>query len=60
MKLESIIVWLASKEEIRIREVMQITKKSRVTAWRYMQKLLDYGAVEVTGSTNNIIYKRKY
>lgn len=60
MKLESIIDWLASNEEIRIQEVMQITKKSRATAWRYMQKLLDCGAVEVTGSTNNIIYKRKY
>lgn len=60
VKLESIIVWLARKEQIRIQEVMQITKKSRATAWRYMQKLLDCGAVEVTGSTNNIIYKRKY
>ena len=60
MKLESIIDWLASNEEIRIQEVMQITKKSRATAWRYMQKLLDCGAVEVTGSTNNVIYKRKY
>ena len=60
MKLETIIVWLAKNNEIRIQDVMKITKKSRATAWRYMQKLLDCGAVEVAGSTNNIIYKRKY
>lgn len=60
MKLESIIVWLAKNDEIRIQDVMDITKKSRATAWRYMQKLLDCGAVEVDGSTNNIIYRRKY
>ena len=60
MKLESIIVWLTQKDEIRIQDVMEITKKSRATAWRYMQKLLDCGAVEVDGSTNNIVYKRKY
>ena len=60
MKLEAIIVWLAKNNEIRIQDVMKITKKSRATAWRYMQKLLDCGAVEVAGSTNNIIYKRKY
>ena len=59
VKLESIIVWLAQNDEIRIQDVMDITKKSRVTAWRYMQKLLDCGAVEVDGSTNNIIYRRK-
>ena len=60
MKLEAIIVWLAKNNEIRIQDVMKITKKSRATAWRYMKKLLDCGAVEVAGSTNNIIYKRKY
>ena len=60
MKLETIIVWLAKNNEISIQDVMDITKKSRATAWRYMQKLLDCGAVEVAGSTNNIIYKRKY
>jgi response regulator of citrate/malate metabolism len=59
MKLESIITWLVQNDEICIQDVMNLTKKSRATAWRYMQKLLECDAVEVTGSTNNIVYRRK-
>ncbi len=44
---------------ISIREVMELTKKSRTTAWRYMQMLVDCKAVEVAGSTNNVSYKRR-
>lgn len=57
-KLEPIIKALANKEVIGIQEVMELTKKSRTTAWRYMQILVECGVVEATGSTNNVIYKR--
>ncbi len=39
-----------------IQEVMTITKKSRTTAWRYMQILGNLGVVGAEGNTNNIIY----
>ena len=57
-KLEPVIEKLASAEAISIQEVMQLTNKSRTTAWRYMQKLVECGIVETTGSTNNVTYKK--
>lgn len=56
-KLEPIIKKLAQKRMINIQEVMSLTKKSRTTAWRYMQILINCGVVEAAGSTNNIVYK---
>lgn len=58
-KLKLIIRELEKKQEITIREVMTITKRSRTTAWRYMQMLVDLGAVEAEGNTNNMIYRVK-
>ena len=40
------------------RQVMEITQKSRTTAWRYMKTLVELGVVEAEGNTNNMIYKR--
>ena len=57
-KLEPVIEKLASAEAISIQEVMQLTNKSRTTAWRYMQQLVECGIVETTGSTNNVTYKK--
>ena len=57
-KLEPVIVKLAQDEEISIQEVMELTKKSRTTAWRYMQILVDCGVVMATGNTNNASYKK--
>ena len=57
-KLEPVIVLLASGEAVSIQEVMSLTNKSRTTAWRYMQKLVERGVVNATGSTNNVIYKK--
>ena len=57
-KLESVIAKLAKEDTISIQEVMELTKKSRTTAWRYMQILVECGAVEAAGSTNNVSYKR--
>lgn len=37
---------------------MDLTNKSRTTAWRYMQILVEHGIVEMTGNTNNVSYKR--
>ena len=57
-KLEPIIEKLAAQETVSIQEVMELTKKSRTTAWRYMQILIDCNVVEVSGNTNNVSYKR--
>ena len=57
-KLKLVIAKLSQVEEISIQEVMKLTNKSRTTAWRYMQILVDCGAVESTGNTNNASYKR--
>ena len=50
-RLKPVIAKLAEVEEISIQKVMEITNKSRTTAWRYMQILVECGAVEATGST---------
>jgi len=42
-KIEPIIEKLVQDREISIQEVMSRTKKSRKTAWRYMQFLVDAG-----------------
>lgn len=55
-KLEPIIKRLAKEKIISIQDAMRLTKKSRTTAWRYMQILVENGVVEVTGNTNNIVY----
>ena len=56
-KLKPVIAKLSQVEEISIQDVMKLTDKSRTTAWRYMQILIDCGAVELTGNTNNASYK---
>lgn len=58
-KLKPIIEQLTKDDSISIQEVMELTHKSRTTAWRYMQILVDVGAVEETGNTNNVKYKRR-
>ena len=57
-RLKPVISKLAEVEEISVQEVMELTGKSRTTAWRYMQILVKCGVVEATGSTNNATYKR--
>ena len=42
-KLEPIIKWFAKEEIISIQEAMELTHKSRTTAWRYMQLLVECG-----------------
>ena len=42
-KLQPIIAKLAYNQEITIQEIMDLTKKSRITAWRYMQILVECG-----------------
>ena len=46
-KLEQIIEKLAAQETVSIQEVMELTKKSRTTAWRYMQILMDCNDLDV-------------
>ncbi len=57
-KLELVIIWLAKEDVISIQEVMKLTHKSRTTAWRYMQLLVECGAVEMMGNTNNVCYRK--
>ena len=57
-KLEPIITKLEHSEEITIQDIMNLTNKSRSTAWRYMQMLVECGVVEAIGNTNNVIYKK--
>ena len=57
-KLELIIEKLAAQKTISIQEIMELTKKSRTTARRYIQILIDCNAVEALGNTNNVSYKR--
>ena len=58
-KLEPIIRWLAKNETINIQKVMELTNKSRTTAWRYMQILVECGLVETMGNTNNVSYTKR-
>ncbi len=55
-KLSGVIQKLVDAKEITIQEVINITGKSRTTAWRYMKKLTDTNLVEASGSTNDIVY----
>ena len=56
-KLVDVISVLEVKREISVQEVMEITRKSRTTAWRYMKTLVELGVVEAEGNTNNMIYR---
>lgn len=57
-KLEPVIKKLAKEKTISIQEVMTLTHKSRTTAWRYMQLLVECGVVEAVGNTNNLSYQK--
>lgn len=56
-KLVDVIRVLEVKREISVQEVMEITQKSRTTAWRYMKTLVELGVVEAEGNTNNMTYR---
>ena len=56
-KLVDIIRVLEVKREMSVQEVMEITQKSRTTAWRYMKTLIELGVVEMKGNTNNMTYR---
>ena len=55
-KLVEVIRVLEVTREIYVHEVMEITKKSRTIAWRYMI-LVDLEVLEKEGNTNNMIYR---
>ena len=56
-RLSPVIKKLEVQKKITIQEVMEITKKSRTTAWRYMNILADLKIVEPDGNTNNTTYR---
>lgn len=57
-KLLVIIDRLEDADEISVKEVMELTGKSRTTAWRYIQLLVDSKILEVMGNTNKSVYKK--
>ena len=57
-KLLPIIAYLENHEQIKVEKAMGLTGKSRVTVWRYLQKLCDAGVLEQEGSTNKTTYRR--
>jgi ATP-dependent DNA helicase RecG len=58
-KLYPIIEVINREKQITIQQIMELTHKSRTTAWRYMKVLEDVGVVESDGNTNNTAYKYK-
>lgn len=58
-KLKEVIAKLISDKSVTIQEVMHITRKSRTTVWRYMQKTVELDVVIADGKTNNIVYYLK-
>ena len=58
-KLLPLIECLDVNKYISIQDVMNITGKSRTTAWRYLKLLVDADVVEADGETNNLIYRLK-
>ncbi len=49
---------LSNEEMISIQEVIDLTHKSRTTAWRYMQILVECRVVEPVCNTNNMAYHK--
>ena len=55
-KLISVIEYLDSNDSISVQDVIRITGKSRTTAWRYLNILIEAEVLEATGNTNNSVY----
>ena len=58
-KLRPIIEYLESHDGITPHTAKSLTEKSDATVRRYMKILVECGAVEITGNTNNVIYLKK-
>lgn len=54
-----IAVYLKEHDKIDAQVVRKLTGKSRATAFRYLQKLVDLGIVECEGFSASGIYRRK-
>ena len=55
-KLLPIISHVELTGQISVQEVMEISGKSRSTAWRYLKMLVDAGVADATGETYNSVY----
>ena len=58
-KLMPVIDFLDSNDSISVQDVINITGKSRTTAWRYLNILVEADVIEATGNTNNSVYVKK-
>ena len=58
-KLIPVIDFLDSNDSISVHYVINITGKSRTTAWRYLNILVEADVIEATGNTNNSVYVKK-
>ena len=61
-KLLPIVSYVERVGEISVQEAVDLTGKSRTTAWRYLRMLVDADVAEAIGETNNSTYvlKEKY
>lgn len=58
-KTYPIIEVLEKNGRITIQDVMNLTDRTRTTAWRYLRLLKDAGVLETEGDTNKVVYLLK-
>lgn len=56
-KVRPIVKYLEANKEITPQAAESIIKKSKSTTYRYLSMLVETGYVEVSGNTNNAVYK---
>ena len=58
LKMKPIIDYLEENESVTTKEAMELVKKSKSTALRYISKLIDAKVVAPEGNTDNLRYTR--
>ena len=56
--MKPIIDYLEENESVTTKEAMELVKKSKSTALRYISKLIDAKVVAPEGNTDNLRYTR--
>lgn len=59
-KVLPIIDYLEQNADISVQDAMDLTGKSRTTAWRYLRLLSEVGIIAPTGNTNNVSYIKTF
>lgn len=58
-KVLPIVDYLEKNKQITPQEAVEVTGKSRATAWRYLNLLIDAELIEPKGDTNKKVYVLK-